>query len=361
MCREMARMGHDITVYTTNVDGPDSLPSRYGPNTRLDGITVRYFECGIGRRLFRSPELLATLKEDIYRYDVLHVHSVFLWPTWKAARLAQQYKIPYVVSPRGMLVRELVRRKGRIRKNFWIGAVEKRTLAGAAFVHVTSDLEKLKLREFNFPINKVEIIPNGVDMPMRPANIDISCTKMPPVILYLGRLNWKKGLDRLIESIPHIEHECRVVFAGGDDEEYGKTLLDIANRIGVADRIEFVGEVDDNMKWKLYSESSVVALVSYQENFGNVVLEALAMAKPVVVTGDVGAAEIVSEFNAGFVVNGEPIEIAEAFDKLLSDSNLCNEMGARGRDAAVNCYSWNKIARNMAEKYMGIISESKQI
>jgi len=356
LCRGLAALGHNVTVYTTNVDGKGTFPPDSQENTNIDGVTVNYYRCGIGRRLYRSPELSAALSKNILSYDVVHLHSVYLWPTYKSARLAYRKQVPYVVSPRGMLVRELIRKRGRLRKNLWISAFEMKTLGQAALVHVTSRLEQKELVRFDFDIRNLEIIPNGVNTPRRIAadNIDRSESSML-IVLCLGRISWKKGLDRLVESIPHWIRNCRFIIAGGDEEGYRASLESLAKRIGVADRIEFTGEVDDDEKWRLISSASVVALTSYQENFGNVVLEAMAVSKPVVVTPEVGAAEIVEEHNAGLVVRGDPLEIANALNKLLGEPGLRKEMGARGRAAITKSYSWEHIAGVMAEKYHEII------
>ncbi|MFC1680381.1 glycosyltransferase [Pseudomonadota bacterium] len=357
LCKALVDLGHDVSVYTTNVDGNGSLSGDYGKNTDLDGVKVNYYECGVGRRIYRAPKLAADLSECIMVYDVIHLHSVFLWPTYVAARLANGGNIPYVISPRGMLVPELIRRRGRIRKLLWISLVERKSLEQAAMVHVTSDLERVELQSFNFRLKNVVVVPNGVSMPKRTqSNGGDIRGSLVSVVLFLGRINWKKGLDRLIESIPHTKTKCQFLFAGNDDEGYSEILREKAERLGVSERVEFVGEVDDDQKWILLSQATVVVLPSYQENFGNVVLEAMATSKPVLVTAEVGAASIVEEARAGIVTEGEPTDIAAAIDKLVSNPGLCRDMGARGCITVNQRYSWRYIAEHMLGQYQKIIN-----
>lgn len=360
LCVGLVELGHKVTVFTTNVDGDSSLPEKYSENYCLDGVTVNYYRCGIGRRLYRSPDLAAALTNTISKFDVVHLHSVFLWPTFKAARLACKSNVPYVVSPRGMLVSELIRKRGKIRKSLWIAIVENRTLERAAMVHVTSSLEQERLKEFDFRLRKVVVVPNGVFIPEAcEEKKECYTASATPIILYLGRVNWKKGLDRLIDCIPHVNSNCRFVIAGNESNGYKAILQSCATKIGVEDRIQFVGEVNDDNKWALLSQSAVVVLPSYQENFGNVVLEAMAASRPVVVTPEVGAAPIVKKAGAGIVTTGDPIEIASALDKLLINPTLCKEMGSRGQGAISKDYEWKNVAGHMAEHYRDIIARDR--
>ena len=97
-----------------------------------------------------------------------------------------------------------------------------------------------------------------------------------PFVLFLGRLNWKKGLDRLIPAMQQVTN-ADLLIAGNDEENYRPELEALARRCGVADRVCFLGPVDGEKKWELLSSAELLALPSYSENFGNVVLEAMAV------------------------------------------------------------------------------------
>lgn len=111
LCRALAKRGHEVHVFTTNVDGPTVSNVSLDRATDLDGVAVRYFPVGPGRRLYRSPRMRRALKESCKTFDIAHLHSVFLWPTLAAAQVARACGIPYVVTPHGMLVKELIARK----------------------------------------------------------------------------------------------------------------------------------------------------------------------------------------------------------------------------------------------------------
>ncbi len=157
LCKALVDRGHQVTVFTTNVHGASTLEVRPSAPVNVDGVAVWYFPVAAPRRLYRSPGLGAALAGrlpgtvGIAGFDAAHLHSVFLWPTAAAARAAERARVPYLVAPRGMLVGDLLRRRGRLRKRLWIRMVERRTLARAAGLHATSDLEAAEAAPLGLP------------------------------------------------------------------------------------------------------------------------------------------------------------------------------------------------------------------
>ena len=140
---------------------------------------------------------------NIANFDILHLHSVFLWPTSAAAQAARRAGVPYVLSPRGMLVEDLIRRKSSLAKRAWITLFERRNIEQAAAVHLTSEIEASELRALGFRHTRLAVVANGIDLPRGPAQqrIRLRVKRARPYVLFLGRLNWKKGLDRLIPAM----------------------------------------------------------------------------------------------------------------------------------------------------------------
>ena len=353
LCAALARRGHEVHVFTTNVDGPNVSPVPLGAPVDMDGVRVTYFPTGMGRRLYRSPDMAAALRAGIAGFDVAHLHSVFLWPTAVGAAAARRANVPCVISPRGMLVGDLVRRKSRLAKTAWITLIERRNLAGAAAIHVTADVEAEEIRRLGLPARRIEVIPNGIDLPPPEAIAAASRVKAladRPMVLSLGRVNWKKGLDRLIPAMSHVPG-ARLVIAGNDEENYQPTLEALARESGVADRVTFSGEVLGDAKWELVASADIFALPSYSENFGNAVLEAMACGVPVAVTPEVGLAPSVAAAGAGLVLPGDPKVFGEALAGLLADPERRRAMGEAGRRAAVEQFSWDAVASSMSALY----------
>jgi glycosyltransferase involved in cell wall biosynthesis len=354
----LVRRGHEVHVFTTNIDGPTQLDVPVDRAVELDGVAVNYFPVSaILRRLVWAPSLKARLTQSVGQFDVVHLHSVFLWPTWAAARAAAAAHVPYVMAPRGMLVREIIRKKSRLVKELWIQLVERKSLAHAAAVHVTAELERIELQALGLPLPEIACIPNGVDCPAAHAPLSAGPFADLPgrYGLYLGRISWKKGLDRLIESWRYIP-DIPLVIAGTDDEGYQATLAALARSVGVAERVKFIGPVSDAHKWAVYENADVFVLPSHSENFGNVVAEAMAMGCPVVVTAEVGIAELVRATGAGIVASGEPKQLAAAINSLLMDVDGRRESGRRGREAVLALLSWDGVASQAETLYRRVMS-----
>jgi glycosyltransferase involved in cell wall biosynthesis len=344
LCRSLAARGHTVEVFTTNVDGKGVSDVPLGRATELDGVQVHYFPSTL-RRIYYSPAMRQALGARMPGFDIVHTHSVFLWPTAAAARAAHASGVPYVISPRGMLVPELITKKSRVAKSAWISLIERRSFSHACAVHFTSEREREDARRLGIPVPRSAIVPNGVDIPNVP-----SLRRDPNMILYLGRINWKKGLDRLIDAVIRVER-ARLVVAGQDDENYTASLPRHA-------RVTFAGEVAGVEKERLLSTAAMLVLPSLSENFGNVVLEAMAHGTPVIVTPGVGLAADVEAAGAGIVTDGAPAPLAAAIERLLGDEPLREQMGRRGREAAVGRFGWDRIAEEMESLYASCSSKS---
>lgn len=356
LCAALVRRGHQVSVYTTNIDGDDNLDVPLGSPVDMDGVLVHYFPVGAIRRLCRSPALGRQLRRTVANYDLVHLHSVFLWPTYSAARAAHRARVPYIISPRGMLVRDVIRAKSRFAKSAWIELVERRSLSQAARVHVTADIEGFEARALGLRLPETFCVPNGVSWPNGHPTLSAGpFSHIPrPYALFLSRVNRKKGLDRLISAwkwVPQLE----LIIAGNDDEGILPELKALAQSEGVAARLTFLGAVSDEHKWALYENAEMFILPSYSENFGNVVAEAMAMACPVVITPDVGLAKLVREVGCGIITPGEPRVLAQAITELKKNELQRKRLGALGRRAAIERLSWAGVAAQMETEYHRIL------
>jgi glycosyltransferase involved in cell wall biosynthesis len=394
LCKALAARGHQVTVLTTDVHGAATLDVPRAAPVLLDGVTVWYFPVAAPRRLYRSPAMAAALARGglaaaggpapgasleggeggagwagaagVAAFDLVHLHSVFLWPTAAAARAAERAGVPYLLAPRGMLVGDLLRRRGRLRKRLWIRLVERHTLARAAALHVTSELEAEEAARLGLPLPPVHVVPNGVEAqpwePAREAELAPAvraALARRPLLLALGRLSFKKGLDRLIAALPEIPG-ATLAIAGGDDENYRPRLERLAAAAGVADRVVFLGEVHGPDKAALLHGADVLALPSISENHGNVVLEAMAAGLAVAVTPEVGLAAVVREHGAGVVTAGDPPRLAAALRGLLADALGRQAMGRRGAEAAAKRFGWSSIAAAMEAVYETVLVDRRQ-
>ena len=358
LCAALAARGHDVHVFTTNVDGlGDSAVPLCRP-VDMDGVKVWYFPCRWLRRLYWSPPMRRILKQEVGGFDLVHLHSVFLWPTWAAARAARRFGVPYVLSPRGMLVKNLIQQRKTLVKSLWIAVIERRNIERAAGIHLTAALELWELEQFGFNLPATCVIANGIDIlnsvtqeDRLSADVALVLQK-GPFVLYLGRLNWKKGLDKLIGAVA-TEPRLRLVIAGNDDERHCEQIrrwiaeCRVESRTSVLAR--FVSGAD---KEALLAGAGVFALPSVSENFGNAALEAMAAGCPVLVTADVGLAATVEEGNAGIVAR--PGEFGPALARLIDEPALRETMGRNARNIVAAKFGWPKIAAEMESYYAAV-------
>ena len=354
LCRALAARGHELQVLTTNIDGPEITRAPIATPVDLDGVQVQYFACPLIRRLYWAPALGKALHHAIGKVDIVHLHTVFLWPTWAAARAARNTAVPYVLSPRGSLVKDLIARRSWLAKSAWIHLIERSNVEQAAALQLTSQLEATELERFGWRLPRLVIIPNAVDEPIS-ANGNIASDvetiiSEQPLVLFLGRLSWKKGLDRLLHAFAHTQSGILAV-VGTDDENFAPKLVKLAAELRIADRVRILPRtVIGAEKERLFAAARLFVLPSYSENFGNTVLEAMRRGVPVVVTPEVGAAQIVQESGAGLVVAGEPEPLSAAIRLLIADLGLARSMGDAGRRHAAR-FTWDHIAMQMEDLY----------
>lgn len=350
LCRALAARGHEVEVATTNVDGPGDSRVPLGTAVDLDGVKVFYFESPRLRRLYYAPAMYGFMKANMPRWDLVHTHSVFLWPTSAAAHLARTARRPYVVSPRGMLVADLIDRRSSLAKRAWIRFFERRNLEQAGAVHVTSEIERRELLALRISPRRLFEIPNGVDLHQR-AIQDPGASGGPVrrYVLFLGRISWKKGLDRLISAMTHVP-DADLVVAGPDDEDLWPALARQAAELGLTERVHRMEFVEGEEKRRLLARATAFALPSHSENFGNAVLESMAEGVPVVVTPEVGIAPYVQASGSGLVASGDPGEFGGALHRLVEDRALRDRLAANCRDAAM-AYSWDAIGARMEAEY----------
>lgn len=359
LCRALAARGHTVEVFTTSIDGAENSAVPHGEPVMLDGVKVRYFASHVLRRLAFAPALARDLRREMPGTDLVHLHSVFLWPTWAAARRARKHRVPYLISPRGMLVKKLIEQRHRRLKTAWIGVVEQANLENAAAVHVTSAAEAAELQKFGFRLRRVAMVPNGVDAPAaasvgEPAADVEALTREQPLILFFGRLSWVKGLDRLLQGFAR-SRAGTLAIIGTDYDHLAPRLLRLAANLDIASRVRLLPRtVTGADKEAVFAAARALVLPSHSESFGNAVLEAMQRGLPAIVTRDVGAADIVRAAGGGLVVDGTPAALGEAIEQLAADPSLARAMGEAGRRYVQEHCGWANVAAEMEAVYASL-------
>lgn len=367
LAEALGRTGAEVSVFTTDLDGSQRLDVPVGQPVRYPHHRAWYFPVRGSARWHRSPALARALAREVGTFELVHLHSLFLQPTWAARRSAQVRGIPYLVSPRGMLEPHALKSRGAWRKRLALALWERRTLQCARRIVVTSPLEAEGLRQMGLALAPLAELPNGIDpheweAPPRDAieSPVLAALAAGDYLLYLGRIHPKKGLDTLLEAVRELEG-MRLLIVGPAEGGYREKLIaGIRARAGAA-RIEWLESVSGPARVALLRASQALVLPSRSENFGNVVVEAMACAVPVVTTGRVGAAFHVERAGAGWVVPaGSVVELRKALLEVLTGPEEARRRGRLGCAYVERELTWDRIAERALELYGQVLREAKR-
>ena len=364
MCREITRRGAEAEIYTTNLDGRGVLDVPLGKPVVQGGVQVTYFPVGLSNFYKISWPLTVVLKATVPRYDAVHIHSLYQFPSTVAAYYCRRYGVPYIVRPHGTLDPFLFRRH-RARKWLYEVAFERRNLRQAAAVQFTSEEESILAATHGLRLRPA-VAPLGVDLDYSPLRISRGAlgerwpeTIGKRVLLYLGRINFKKGLDLLAQSFGRLAREradVHLLIAGPDSDGYAAKVRLLLSDQGVLDRTTFTGMVEGDAKAAALAESTMFVLPSYTENFGIAVVEAMAAGLPVVISNRVNIWREIDAAHAGLVVNTDAGEVADAMRALLATPERAAKMGRNGKNLAREQFSWESAGTRLMELYAGVIS-----
>ena len=299
LCRQTSLLGWPGQVIVSNdasLSTPcftkdiDILPIAFSPFSAAKGF--------LGNRRLRS---------SLAACDVVHIHGIWNLHCAASGSLARQLGKPYIVSVHGMLENWALRQK-RLKKKFYSSIIERANLNGASCLRALTQSEALDYRRFGLK-QPVVVIPNGV-VPPTSANHCHFLEKFPElqsrqVVLFLGRIHHKKGLDPLLKAWSRVSRDfpnAVLVLAGPDFENTQKSLEILADELGIRQTVVFTGMLGEEMKWGALAAADFFILPSYSEGFSVAILEALALSLPVIISPQCNFPDV-AEANCGVIAN----------------------------------------------------------
>lgn len=361
----LVRAGAEVTVFTTNADGKGSLKVPLGVPVDRDGVKVFYFPRSFPRRWFYSVAMHRALKARIHEFDLIHITSVFLAASTLGACAARRAKRPYIISPRGNLMKEPLAMKSALLKKYYLAFVEKKNLAHAAAIHFTDEAEREEYANAKFPLKQALVVPNGLDPetwpPLVPGELRTRLGVDPArrIVLAMGRIGWKKGFDTLIPAFARVakkEPKALLVVSGADDEGYRARVQAMVQEHRLEEQVRFTGPFQ-GVDAVALADADVFALPSYSENFGMAAMQAMYAGVPVVVTPGVALSREVARVGAGLVVAKNEEAVADAILKILEDPKAARKMGERGKAFVLGLLA-PAIAERFKEEYAKLISRT---
>lgn len=364
LCASLAKKGLDISVFTTNIKLEDRKDIKVNKEYVKDGVKVTYFPISFPRQYCYSPELACALRHNIRDYDIIHLHSVYRYTTLIGARLCRIYNKPYLLNPFGAIDPSMINLKNRFKKMIYIKLFEEGNIKNAAAMHLASDLEKEAFLSMGFK-KTVAIIPPALDLEKysKSQGVRDLTTKFPvlsgkKIILFLGRIHPKKGLDILVDAFKMAcekRDDLFLVVAGPGETGYVNKAKRLFKNAGLSDKVIFTGAILEEEKISALYESDIFVLPSYGENFGIAVLEAMACGLPVIGTNKVGLFPDIKEYDSGIVTTCNAGQIAKAMLKLLDNEALRKSMGQRGRGLVESRFTNDRIAGKVINIYQNIL------
>lgn len=315
LCEELVQSGQEVEVLTTLANGKQEFAYPPGKITMMDGVPVRFFKRLTKDHSHFSPGLLKYLYRKInHRINppthLIHIHAWWNLVSMFSCYIARRKNIPVILSPRGTLSAYSFGNRNISLKRaiHWLWA---KALLKDCHFHVTTLKEKEDLLTLFVP-KSITVIPNFVQLPtVQPSGIRQKETALR--LLFLSRIEAKKGLDILFEALSQTNIPFYLTIAGAGDPHYIQQLKKLALKLKITKQISWLGHQDNRVKFRLIQEHDLMVLPSHDENFANVVIESLAMGTAVLLSEGVGLAGYVKENHFGWI---SPLR-ADAFSQQL--------------------------------------------
>ena len=361
MTRVLARRGHHVTVFTTDVR--DAGSRVYPPAAAGDRVEVRMFP-NLSNRLayhlglFTPLGLRARMRETASSFDLAHLHACHNLPGTIAASELSRAGVPYVVSPNGTAL-PIERRIAA--KRLFAATIGRRMLAEAARVVAVSTAEVAQLERLGVDTNRIATIPNPIDeteFDRRPDGVSFRRSRglgSRPVVLFLGKITPRKGVDHLVRAFASLERPDAVLVIAGNDMGADAAVRGAIAECHVGARVIRTGLLSGAERLDALAAAEVLAYPSRDEVFGLVPLEGLMCGTPVVVCDDCGCGEVIRLTGGGLIVPfGETRALGEALETILTHRQSWRARAAQGAVVARRLFGADVVARQLERLYAGV-------
>ena len=339
ICNRLVALGHDVTIAVANSDASDCYP--IDSRIRLISILMLIHD---------------STQDTSLHYDLIHIHALWSPLLHKVSKWAQKNKVPIVWSPHGMLTPWAMHNKWLKKQVAW-WLFQKCDLACVNLIHATAQSEVEDIRRMGLN-NKQIIVPLGV-------KIDNSVKRVvhddgKRVLLFVSRVQKKKGLLNLIQAWEQLSYEIKngwkVRIVGPDEDNHTAELMKICIEMGIQKEFEFVGpRYGDELKQE-YASADLFVLPTYSENFGSVVIEALAQGVPVICTKGAPWEELETSKCGWWIDIGVEPLMRGLKESMLVDDVTRLSMGAKGRQLIEEKYTWNAVVNTMLKGYEEVLN-----
>jgi glycosyltransferase involved in cell wall biosynthesis len=361
LCEGLANLGHEVEVFTSNagLDNQSELPVNQ-PVLR-NGVKVTYFKQKPGMGI-NCPGMEQAVTGRAKEFDIIHVTGVWQRTSGAACKAAKNQGVSYVVSPRGALSPYSWRQKTAKKLVYYLWQ-ESYNVRNAAGIHYTSKQELEECQWLKLP-GQAFIVPNGLNTKFwQPNPIEAKAWRQSEnlqegdfLILNVGRLHHKKGLELLPEVLASLmDINWQLFFVGGDDDGTKAKLQALFQAANLSHRIRFLDSCEPKQLSAIYSAANLFVLPSRHENFGNVVVEALACGCPVVISNKVGLYNELAQAGRGWVSSRIAAEWAVIIRDLMLSPSKLQKVASESRAWVESVFSIEKTTLQLANHYIDIL------
>jgi len=353
LSENLASAGVETEVYTTTANGKQELQVAVRQPVNVDGVKVTYFERLTKDHSHYSPQLFKEVKQEARNFDLVHIHAWWNLVSLFSCAIAVKRNIPVLLSPRGTLSPYSFQ-NSKVGVKWLIHRLMGKKLLEKCFIHVTSDREREAVAML-FKPKSVAVLPNFVKLPLSRAYPEKKIGG-PFKLIFFSRVDAKKGLEILIEALPLLKKDYLLTIAGTGDDGYIAKLKALAVECGVDNNIVWAGFLNDN-KFDVLQAHDLFVLPSYDENFGNAVIESLSVGTPVLISEEVGLVDYVKKKNLGWAFKTDAVAIGGAINDIFFNRHAeLEEIRKRAPGVIYEDFNTINLAGKYANMYTTIIN-----
>lgn len=297
---------------------------------------------------------------NVHKFDLLHIHAIFSYPSTIAMIIARKMGVPYIVRSIGQLD-EWSLNQSPLRKKIMLFLTEGRNLNCASAIHVTSLNEYSQVYRLGFR-SKILNLRLGItnentdNQTKEQVTVDSSFKKTR--FIFLSRIHPKKQLDIVLKSFSLIKKtfgkdSWEFFVVGNGDSEYISELKGLSKKLAISESVHWMGYLEGKVKIDLLRSMDWFVLPSASENFGISVIEALSVGVPVIISEAVGVSSVVMESKAGMICKDNPDSLAEVMIKAMSAST--EEFSEAAIKLSKDYFSWSSIGKELAAFYSTLL------
>lgn len=348
------------TLYGLNKLGIDTeiimYPLSSSGKLRGNNVKVNFAKAPLEHKLAYSPTLKKEIKQ-LGTYDIYHAQGVWQYPTYAIADVAKSFGKPYLITPRGMLYPQDIKKSNKLFKILSLKLRLLNDLNNAACVQVTCKEEMEHCRNLGVK-SPIAIIPNPIEIR------DYNEKKEDDIFRlgYLGRLSPRKNVESLIyafHELRNITSNAELLIIGGGNDKYEQFLKNEVKRLNLHN-VKFTGFLSGIEKDKAIASISVLAMPSEFENLGNVILEGLIRKIPCIATKGSPWEELKTH-DCGWWVDYSQEAITNAIKEAINTpQNKLITMGINGRNLIEENYSIEAISEKMKTLYNWILDNGEK-